>query len=307
MTSRSWLGDFEFSNGAVLVKKTGARVPVNREIAEEVFAWFQYFFAVRAEPLPATTLKVYCPVDRPRPWYLIWPVLRFAGARYVKTAAEADLVVHFDDKTQSTGRGTAEAAFGRRSLNAGCHDVSKSVVAAAFERAFGYSLALDPRTHIGEVVEKGEENGVHDGRVVICPTEPKPGKVYQRLIDAVQSDGLIDDLRTPTIGGIPQVVFIKRRPTKERFTNHNSEVFLRRVEEVFSADELAAIGRFCAEMKLDWGGLDILRDKATNKIYIVDANKTDMGPPTALPIADKMAATRIMAHGLTNWIKGGLE
>jgi uncharacterized secreted protein with C-terminal beta-propeller domain len=84
-------------------------------------------------------------------------------------------------------------------------------------------------------------------------------------------------------------------------------VFLRRVEEVFSADELAAIGRFCAEMKLDWGGLDILRDKATNKIYIVDANKTDMGPPTALPIADKMAATRIMAHGLTNWIKGGLE
>ena len=42
-------------------------------------------------------------------------------------------------------------------------------------------------------------------------------------------------------------------------------------------------------MKLDWGGLDILRHKSDGRLYIVDVNKTDM-PPLRLPWAQKLQA-----------------
>jgi hypothetical protein len=51
-------------------------------------------------------------------------------------------------------------------------------------------------------------------------------------------------------------------------------------------------------MHLDWGGLDVLRDRADGRLYVVDVNKTDMGPPIALPWADKLRATRLMARAL---------
>ena len=40
----------------------------------------------------------------------------------------------------------------------------------------------------------------------------------------------------------------------------------------------------------------ILRDRADGRLYIVDANKTDMGPPIALPIPPKLMAVRMIAE-----------
>jgi hypothetical protein len=93
-------------------------------------------------------------------------------------------------------------------------------------------------------------------------------------------------------------VFLKRRPAARRFENHNAEVRLTTPEAAFSADERAQIAAFCAELRLDWGGLDVLRDRASGDIWIVDANKTDMGPPVSLPLADKVTATRWVAAAL---------
>ena len=56
------------------------------------------------------------------------------------------------------------------------------------------------------------------------------------------------------------------------------------------------IERFAADLGLDWGGVDVLRDRMSGRIYIVDANKTDMGPPVALKLAAKLRATRRMAR-----------
>ena len=56
------------------------------------------------------------------------------------------------------------------------------------------------------------------------------------------------------------------------------------------------IRNFTKEIRLDWGGVDVLRDSADGKIYIVDANKTDMGPPIALPLGQKLRATRRLAR-----------
>ena len=41
--------------------------------------------------------------------------------------------------------------------------------------------------------------------------------------------------------------------------------------------------------------MDVLRDRTSGRIFIVDANKTDMGPPVALKLGSKLRGTRRMA------------
>jgi hypothetical protein len=235
--------------------------------------------------------------------------MRLAGGR-LAPASEADVVMHFEDATWSPNAPPATKA-GARLINFDCVDVSKSRIAAAFEAAFGYELALDPAAHRGPAVEKSELNGAHDGRIVACPSPARPGYVYQRLIDnrAAQRGGdgaeLVEDFRCPTVGGRPVCVFIKRRAIATRFANQNCEVELTTPERVFSPDEIARIGDFARRLGLDWGGVDVLRDRAEGRLYIVDANKTDMGPPIALPLSDKLAATRALARALCDFVGAG--
>ena len=51
-------------------------------------------------------------------------------------------------------------------------------------------------------------------------------------------------------------------------------------------------------MGRDWGGVDILRDAKTGRLYIVDVNKTDMGPPLALPLRHKLRAVKTLGLAL---------
>lgn len=299
-----WLGDFEFGPDGVLIKKTGWRAPYSLSNLLSVRMWFVFFFAVKAmKPMAGRPFTIHFAPDRVRPWYMIWSVVRAAGGRIVTDPHDADVIMHFEDATY--GDANAPLAGKHRAyINFGCRDVSKSSVARAFEAAFGYALALDPRAHHGEAVEKSELNGAHNGRVVTCPREPLPGCVYQRVIDnRAANPDLVEDLRTPTVGGEPILVFIKRRRIGERFANSNTEVELKRVEECFSPEEIGRIRDFCARMHLDLGGLDILRDKADGRLYIVDANKTDMGPPVGLGLKDKLAATRQMARAFRDFIE----
>ena len=86
------------------------------------------------------------------------------------------------------------------------------------EAAFGYPLAVDPATFVGDAVEKGEGNGLHDGRLVACPVEPAPGKAYQRIIKTEGEDGWAYDLRTACVARKPVVVFLKKKPAAARFS-----------------------------------------------------------------------------------------
>lgn len=304
LARRSWLADFTLAPGEVLVKKTGARVRLTPAQIAEAREWFVYFLTVKARALSPSRAgpRIAFTPDPVRPWYLIWPTLLEAGLRVVDDPATADIVMHFDDSTASPLT-PPSIRPGARLINFGCGDISKSRVAAAFEDAFGYPLSLDPRTHHGLAVEKSERNGAHDGRVVTCPMEPLPGRVYQPLIDNRRGVDLVEDIRTPTIGGRPGCVFLKRRPVHSRFANANTEAVLADPADVFSTDDLAGIARFTEKLGLEWGGLDILRDAQDGRLYIVDANKTDMGPPTALPLRDKLRATRLLAHAFTDFIQ----
>jgi hypothetical protein len=298
MSNWNWLDDFEIGAGAVRVRKTGAVVPIEGGVVLEVATWLPFFFTVAAAAPKTKTFTLAFSPDRARPWYLVWAAAQMAGARIIDDPAEADVIFHFEDATISRNEPPTQRRADARLVNFACVDVSKSRVAAAMEAVFGYPLALDPRVHQGSAVEKSERNGAHDGGLVTCPMEPRPGRVYQRLIDTERADGLVEDLRTPMVGGRPVCVYRKRRRSGERFANHNSEVELARVQDVFYADEVSALGRFAAEIGLEWGGVDVLRDAADGRLYVVDVNKTDMGPPIALPLKDKMDSTRALAAAL---------
>lgn len=301
MSEILWTSDVSVRGRTLRVKKTGAVIPLDRALASEAATWFGLYLAIRARSalnrlLPAGP-KVWFVPDRPRPWYLIWAAAAWSGVRIAKTPEEAAASFYFDDSTV----GAPPPRWHSRAFNYGCVDISKSRVAEVFAQVFGYPLTLDPETGIGLAVEKGEGNGVHDGRLVWRPTRARPGRTYQRLIDNVENGEAVD-LRTPFVGGRPIVVFIKRRPVEQRFANHNASVSLVRPSDVFSPEEIEKLGAFTRAMGLDWGGLDVLRDRPTGRLYVVDVNKTDMGPPIALPFPDKLRAVARMGRALRRLI-----
>lgn len=303
MSTRNWLVDFEIGPGAVRVKKTGARIALDEAFFRAGAAWHRYFFAVLAEwPKPKTpTFTIAFLPDRPRPWYLIWPVLRACGAAIVDSPTKADVVFHFEDAVLSDMLPPTMKP-GARAVNFTARDISKTAVQTAFLDTFGYALAVDPASHGGPMVEKSERNGFHDGRIVIGPCARRDNHVYQRVVENLAADGMMEDLRTVIVGGRPACIFIKRRSPDKRFTNDNATCSLETPEQRFSPDEIERISAFASRLGLDWGGLDVLRDAGEGRIYIVDANKTDMGPPTALPFEDKLRATRILARELRRFV-----
>jgi hypothetical protein len=302
MKARLWTSDFVFENGTVRVKKTGHRIRLDLQLAQDAAVWLAFYLraelwrmqALFASRRPA---RIAFLSDQPRPWYLIWAVMAAMGARVVADPAEADIVMQFDDATLSPRPALPDfGGASPRLVNVECQDVSKSAVADAFERAAGYSLAVDPLTYAGLMVDKSEENAAHDGRILMGPRPAEPGRCYQKLIDNEVAGGLVEDLRTVTVGGKPVVVFRKRRPLAQRFANTNAEVDWVLPHDVYSASEIALIGRFARELRLDWGGIDVLRHSGDGRIYVVDANKTDMGPPIALPLRDKLRTVRRIAR-----------
>lgn len=299
MKERIWFSDFEYSREGVVVKKTGAYIPFQWSLFHEIFTWFAFYFFAQTWRIgrwlsgyKRPTIAFY--PDKPRPWYFIWPVMHVAGAKVVSDTSSADIVIQFDDSTitNNTAPETREDAV---LVNFKCNDISKTLIADVFEKAAGYDLAADPRTYDGAMVEKSELNGAHDGRIIVGPMEPIEGKTYQRLIDNEIAGGMVEDLRTCIVAGEPRIVYRKRRLIERRFMNENQEVLLDTIDKVFSKEEIDIIRKFAVGISLDWGGIDVLRDRKTGKIHIVDANKTDMGPPIALPLGGKLRATRRMA------------
>jgi hypothetical protein len=168
-------------------------------------------------------------------------------------------------------------------LNLNCNDISKTRLNAAFEQVFGYTTTVDPLTYHGKCVQKSNLNGRHNGIIVDCPVKAvEPGSIYQILIDNRIDEGNIVDMRVPYFNGlIPAVIFLIK-PLKKRFMHYvfsKEKYLIVPVEECFSPVEVEKIKLFCEKIGLDYGELDILRNRADGRIYIVDANNTPGGPP----------------------------
>ena len=98
------------------------------------------------------------------------------------------------------------------------------------------------------------------------------------------------------------MVWRKRKQASNRFAVYNQSATLLNVHDIYSAHELDLIKQFNIAIGLDCGGLDILRDTVDGRIYIVDVNKTDIGPLIALSWSDKMKSLKILGAGLRSWL-----
>jgi hypothetical protein len=300
----NWFSDLKFHwDASVTVRKTGVRITLKELTAGEISKFFGYFsvLLIQAAGVRLSGRKRYrvCfTPDRPRPWYVVWSAATLASVKFVRDPQEADAIFYFEDVTV----GLPPRVHGRRILNAGVADISKTTVAAAFGRIAGYDLLVDPLAYHGKAVEKSEANGTHDGRIIDCPAAPRPGKSYQRFIDSSDGD-VAFDYRTTIINRKPRFVLVKTRPAADRFSIHNAAVRMWPLDMVFSPDELDLIERYAREMQIDWGALDILRDRQSRKIYIVDVNKTDTGPAVDLSLRDRENVKRATAHAFRQMIQ----
>jgi hypothetical protein len=184
-----------------------------------------------------------------------------------------------------------------RAINAGSLDIRKQHVQEVFEAVFGYGLAVDPRTHRGRAVRKSDDNCRHDGAIVECPLDPgtEEGVVYQKLVETDNGAGYCLDHRVPIYGGEVPLVYLKYRPTHNRFaTFEGAEI----VEpgDVFTPEELEQLRQFARAMGLDFGEMDVLRDNEDQRLYVVDVNNTPAGPPPKLQAEElREAAARLAA------------
>ncbi len=194
-----------------------------------------------------------------------------------------DLVLYFHDATFKQYTDVPGLPAGVRVLNGNCTDISKFNVDRVHRQVFGYATEVDPLTHTGPAVEKSDENAKHDGRIVQLPiAEARPDTIYQVVIDNTVSDTEVVDYRVPVMGGLLPLVYRKYKSHAQRFTNKVSRSTLHAVEECFSEAEVDQIAAFTAAMDADFCELDVLRDNASGKLYIIDVNTTPYGPPAGL-------------------------
>jgi len=232
------------------------------------------------------------------PWYNIWLILNNTPIKVVKDAEEADYVFIFDDKTKSRAADNLPPNIEATRINDKITDISKFHVGEVFNSVFGYDIGIDPTKFEGKAVEKSDENGVHDGRIITCPipeSEMKSGYCYQRFIDSSFSGETSEDLRIACVFGEVAAVFHKHKAFDKIFSTSYLNTTVHTAQERFSPEELSLIKTFCAAMGLDFGAIDVMRDKSDGRIYIVDVNKTCM-PVLSLPPAEQYRSLKMIAQ-----------
>lgn len=226
-------------------------------------------------------------------------VCRHLGYRVVcgSSLLQADIGFYWDTHTW---RAPAAELLDRANtlpiLNMRCVDFSKRHVDRVFEQLAGRSLRVDPRTSIGAFVVKSDANAAHDGVVTEGPlTAVSPHFVYQALVNNQVDPATVVDLRTPVYGGEIPIVYRLYRPLTSRFSVDDTAAAIAEPSEVFTETELDLLRRFADAIGMDCGELDVLRDRDSGLIWVVDANPTPWGPPRQLPAADAVVAMKRLA------------
>lgn len=192
-------------------------------------------------------------------------------------------------------------------INGDLTDLSKHAVNAAFEEVFGYAVGVDPTAYDGAIVAKSNVNAANDGHLVegpIAPADIRYDQAYQRVIDnSAEDSSFVLDYQVPVHGDQIPLVYLKYRPVETRFLDESTYATVKEPAEVFSKDEIDKLLQFARHMKIDYGELDVLRDKGDRRIYVVDANSTPWGPPRGLEESDRQLALAKMTRSFERLIQ----
>jgi len=290
---------------------TGAEIPLNGRFFKDAIPIVKlnsYLLAhrfgrgIKGQP-PKASLAFH---PQPSgPWYNAWLAARMGGIQIIKDINAADVVFVFDDITESETGAQLGPALKRKAINARIDDISKTHVAKVFEDVFGYSIDIDPLTHQGKAVQKSDINGTHDGQVIECPLSPEdiqPESVYQKLIDSTHDVTRSEDLRMAYVGGEIPVVFHKYKILEKRFGTDYDHVDVWSADQAFSTEEQTQLIEFCEAMELDFGAVDVMRDKHDGRIYVVDVNKTCM-PVLCLSQKEQRQAFRLISEAMVRLVE----
>ncbi|MCA9469894.1 MAG: hypothetical protein KC643_31225 [Nitrospira sp.] len=251
---------------------------------------------------------LFCP-EAPKPIFVIYKILLFLGYRITNDPSHN---VHLGMKWLNSFDGSpflpVEPIFKKMSpasseitiVNMHCFDVSKNHVSMVFEKVFGYSVSVDPYTYQGKIVKKSNWNGLHVGEVVDGPVdERQEGYVYEKLLNNQVDGEVVEDIRVPVFKTTIPFVYLKYRPVEQRLIDRaysNKKVIIAEVSDRLSQEEIKKVGEFTQELGLDYGEIDILRNKDDGKIYIVDVNNNPAGPPEPISSDDSKTAIVRLAN-----------
>ena len=239
---------------------------------------------------------------RPEPDAVLYKICHFLGYRITDNVErKADLILNWEDCTFRRPYAALEDLDRRQPvLNLRCRDISKRKVEAVHQAVFGYGLEVNPRKFVGRCVKKSDDNATHDGRIIQCPVKDTDERaVYQRVVNNSRDGQFVEDIRVPVFGSTIPFCYRKVRPVGDRFSNQNSSANVCEVSEVLSAGEVSLLVRFCHEMGLDYGEVDVLRDVDDGKVYIIDVNNTPFGPPNHLDKRSAASAIKRLSEGFT--------
>jgi len=197
------------------------------------------------------------------------------------------LIIHWNDNTFKHPGKVLQNFHNKKNykiINYGCINISKRKIGIIFNKTFGYPILVNPFKHKGKAIRKSVWNASHDGKVIECPIEKdshgvKKEKIFQKYVDAQEKEYFIN-IRVPIFGDNIPFVYLFYRKMKDRFNNKLVKVeLINDTNSIFSNEEIKNTIDFCQGIGLDYGELDVLRDKKNGKLYIVDANDTPTGPP----------------------------
>lgn len=147
---------------------------------------------------------------------------------------------------------------------------------------------------------KSNWNGLHVGKILECPTPiPESEYVYEKLINNETGDGFVEDIRVPIFRDIIPFVYIKQRGLDDRLVDRKhtaKRVTLCEVSAYLSAQEIQKTLEFCEALGVEYGEIDVLRNRDDGKIYIVDVNTNPAGPPEPISFDDSKTAIVRLAN-----------
>lgn len=260
------------------------------ERLSHISAWMKI---VRLILAPRKTILCY--PTRPSPRSVLLKLCTLSGYWITRNPKKAcDAVFRWDDATWSR---LDWMPYEAAALNLRCTDISKRYISNVFAEVFGYDLLVNPTEYAGLMVKKSDENYTHDGEVIEGPVAAKlvaSGFVYQKAIDNRSPEGLeFYEYRVPIIGHSIPILYVKYRPLDGQFTEF-SRVDVVSPEKVLSVEERGLLLAFAATIGMDYGELDVLRDRTDRRIYVVDANNTPSGPVRGFRIEQSAEALRAL-------------
>jgi len=150
-------------------------------------------------------------------------------------------------------------------------DISSNLLGQKFKEIFGRDLTIDPTIFTGKAVEKLAESTTHDGRVVQCPMDPIPGKIYQVFVDT--TEGQFIQWRAVIMAGKPVMIIEQTMSAQSRVQGDILRERLVPLKKILSPAEKTGIISLCREMYLDYGELDIMRD-IKGDMWVTDITPT---------------------------------